>query len=102
MVTAAGDTRFAHFIVAQVHIDVHLVVVLSQRVAHVAFKLRDREEKLELIAAAWHVDVEKSVDKASNETPFVVLDHLVVVIFEELGPEIGQVEASIVVRCKLV
>ena len=40
--------------------------------------------------------------ESSYETAFIVLDHLVVVVLEELRFEVGQIETTVVVCSELV
>ena len=46
--------------------------------------------------------LEDGACEGPDETPLVVLHHLVVVVLYEFDLEVGKVEATVVVGCKLV
>lgn len=96
--------RLVSFILCidQVYVNFDLVNVLRQRVAHVAFKLGDGEEELELVVRVWQVSFKHLIREAPNKAALVVCNNLCVVVLEELSFEVGEIESAIVVRGKLV
>ena len=60
------------------------VVVLCERVAHVALELGDGEEQFKLVVGVGQVLLKQGVREASNEAPLIILHHVVEVVLEKL------------------
>ena len=93
-----------NILLALVDINLHLniVIVLSQWITHVAFKLCNREIQFELVVHIWQIGLKQGVCKTPNEAALVILHHFVEVAFEELKLEVSQVETAVVVSGELI
>ena len=87
-------------VIVNIHFNLNLFVILRQRVTHVAFELRNGEVELKL--AVWQEVLDHTLSESSNERPLIVRDDFIEVLFDKLGLEICQVEATIIVRGELV
>ena len=91
---------FDLYVVIHVNLNLDFLIVLSEGVAHIAFKLGNCEVELE--AAVGQEALDYRLSERPNERTLVVRDNFVEVFLDELGLEVGQVEAAVVVRRKLI
>ena len=81
-----GMDRVIDGLVSRVYVDFKLdlrIVVLCEGVAHITVEFGNRKVQFKL-GVPVEVCVEQVAGKTANETPFVVLDDLIVVILQEL------------------
>ena len=79
-----------------------LIIILGERVAHIALKLDNCEVQFKLAVAVRQILLKERVGETADKAPLVILHYFIEVVFEELHLKVGQVKATVVVCRELV